>query len=48
MLEGVNVFERGGEEKLHSNVVFVTFSSLVHEEICPIKLIKVARIENKN
>ena len=31
--KGGNVLERGGEEKLHHFIMFVTYRSLVHEKI---------------
>ena len=46
--KGENVLERGGEEKLHHFILFVTLSSLVCEKFYPINLIKMTKIENKN
>ena len=42
--------ERGGEEELHHYMIFVTLkesSSLVHETIVPIDLIKLTKSTNK-
>ena len=44
----VECIGKEGEEKLHHYIIFVTLSSLVHEKIYHINLIKMTEIENKN
>ena len=49
VLEGWECIGKEGEEKLHHYIIFVTFSSLVHEKnFYPINLIKMTKIDNKN
>ena len=48
VLEGWECIGKEGEEKPHHYIIFVTLSSLVHEKIYPINLIKMTKIENKN
>ena len=48
VFEGWECIGKEEEEKLHHYIIFVTFSSLVHEKIYPINLIKMTKIENKN